>query len=170
MGKTEKVLALKELTFSQRNNKKEKEGRKGGREGGQEERRKETLGVKAKQLIFIQWGKRELLSSPNGLSSQGKPPLPTASLVLLSAAAPTSVSPAHFPDPHSTLTASRVRNLLASLSIHQYPGSQCRLVTGRFSPFTQWVQAENSYLALRKDTEQNEKRRQRMKWKRLPLS
>lgn len=54
MGKTEKVLALKELTFSQRNNKKEKEGRKGGREGGQEERRKETLGVKAKQLIFIQ--------------------------------------------------------------------------------------------------------------------
>ena len=31
---TEKVLALKELTFSQRNNKKEKEGRKGGREGG----------------------------------------------------------------------------------------------------------------------------------------
>ena len=88
MGKTEKVLALKELTFSQKNNKKGKEGRKGGREGRQEERRKETLGVKAKQLILKQCGKQELLSSPSGLSSQGKPPL--ASLVLLSAAPPTS--------------------------------------------------------------------------------
>lgn len=32
-GQDRKVLALKELTFSQKNNKKEKEGRKGGREG-----------------------------------------------------------------------------------------------------------------------------------------
>jgi len=42
------------MTFSQKNNKKEKEGRKRGREGRQEERRKETLGVKAEQLILKQ--------------------------------------------------------------------------------------------------------------------
>lgn len=36
MGKTKEALALKELTFSKRNNKKEKEGREEGKKEGRE--------------------------------------------------------------------------------------------------------------------------------------
>ena len=92
--------------------KKRKEGRKGGREGGQEEWRKETLGVKAKQLIFIQWGKRELLSSPNGLSSQGKPPLLPAWSCCLQQLPPVSPQPISLiPTPPSPLLVSETRSL-----------------------------------------------------------